>query len=131
LSREIMEANRYLRLQAKGSVALIDPKPFTRRLITGMLAEAFPEYSVLAEANSEELLSKVKGLQLNKLNFVIIYIRAASFSDASVQRSLKLLSHDVPRVPIIFLSDHPNPIEANKAFIRGVRGSSRLAARRS
>jgi DNA-binding NarL/FixJ family response regulator len=101
---------------------LIDPKPFTRRLIAGMLAETFPEYSVLAVASAEELLDKITRMQPNKPNFVIIYIRDAAFSDSSVQRSLDLLSQKAPAVSMIFLSDHIDPTELNNAFFHGVRG---------
>jgi DNA-binding NarL/FixJ family response regulator len=121
-SSGITGANHYPRTRAKGSLVLIDPKPFTRLLIADMLSETFPEYSVLAVASSEEFLDKINRLQPNKPNFVIIYIRNTSFSNASVQHSLDLINQDMPGVPMIFLADHIDPIELNEAFVHGVRG---------
>src|SRR5258705_11937988 len=37
-------------------MALIDPKPLTRRLIGDLLAKAFPEYAMVAASTCEELL---------------------------------------------------------------------------
>jgi DNA-binding NarL/FixJ family response regulator len=40
-------------------VALIDPKPLTRRSIEELLAKAFPEYPLVAASTCEELLESM------------------------------------------------------------------------
>jgi DNA-binding NarL/FixJ family response regulator len=120
--KDSAEASPPLQINATGSLALIDPKPFTRRLIAAMLAETFPDYSVLAIANPEELFDKLCKLEPTPPKFVLIYIRDDPFFDASIQRVLDLLNQKIRGVPIIFLSDHIDPIDLNKALALGVRG---------
>jgi hypothetical protein len=48
------------------SMALIDPKPLTRQSIGDLLAEAFPEYAMVAVSTCDELL-EIDGRRIGKL----------------------------------------------------------------
>src|SRR6202047_5221549 len=70
-------------------VALIDPKPLTRRSIADLLAKAFPESAVAAASTCEELL-EIDERGIGRPNLVVVYIRSLGFSSAYVQNALEL-----------------------------------------
>src|SRR6202047_4678962 len=55
-------------------VALIDPKPLTRRSIADLLAKALPEYAMVAVSTCEELL-EIDETRIGRPNLVVVYIR--------------------------------------------------------
>jgi DNA-binding NarL/FixJ family response regulator len=100
-------------------IALIDPKPLTRRSIGEMLAKVFPDYATLAASSCEELL-ETRGELSGCL--VIIYIRSAGVADAWVQNTLELLRLRVADAPVIVLSDCDEVDDIRRALDWGVRG---------
>jgi len=107
------------RNRSAGSLVLLDPKPFTRRLIRDMLADAFPNYAIDEVSNTEDLCQDA---HQKKPNFIIFYIRSASFFDSVVQRCLDFFSEHEPGVPIILLSDRNEVEELKEVLTSGVRG---------
>jgi hypothetical protein len=55
-------------------VALIDPKPLTRRSIADLLAKAFPESAMVAASTCEELL-EIDERRIGRPNLIVVYIR--------------------------------------------------------
>jgi DNA-binding NarL/FixJ family response regulator len=102
-------------------MALIDPKPLTRRPLADMLSKAFPEYAMVAASTCKELL-EIESERIGSLNFVILYIRSAGFTDGCVRSALELLRVRLPDAPMIVLSDRDDVGEINMALTYGVRG---------
>ena len=85
-------------------MALIDPKPLTRRLIGDLLAKAFPEYAMVAASTCEELLEIERG-RIESPPLVIVYIRSAGLTNTCVQSALELLRVRLPDALAVVLSD--------------------------
>jgi DNA-binding NarL/FixJ family response regulator len=102
-------------------VALIDPKPLTRRSIGDLLAKAFPECAMVAASSCEELLD-IDETRIGKLNLVIVYIRNQGLTNPWVQGTLELLRVRLPEASTVLLSDRDDVDEVNRALTHGVRG---------
>ena len=100
-------------------VALIDPKPLTRRSIGELLAKAFPECPLVAASTCEELL-ETEGI--GRPNLVVVYIRSAGLTNTWVQSALELLRVRLPDASAVVLSDRDDVEEVNRALTQGVRG---------
>jgi DNA-binding NarL/FixJ family response regulator len=107
--------------KSRPSVALIDPKPLTRRYIGDLLAKAFPEYAVVAASTCEELFEIDEG-QIGRPNLVVVYIRNAGFTNTWVQSALELLRVRLPEASAVVLSDRDDVDEASRALTHGARG---------
>ena len=103
------------------SVALIDPKPLTRRYIGDLLAKAFPEYTMVTASTCEELLEIDEG-QIGRPNLVVVYIRSAGLTSTSIQSELELLQMRLPEASTVVLSDRDDVHEARRALTHGARG---------
>jgi DNA-binding NarL/FixJ family response regulator len=103
------------------SIALIDPKPLTRRSIAEMLVKALPDYVTLAAANCGELLD-LRGRLIGSPHLIIVYIRSARVTDSSVQEELELVRLRLPDTRVIVLSDRDDVQNVNQALTCGVRG---------
>jgi DNA-binding NarL/FixJ family response regulator len=93
-------------------VALIDPKPLTRRSIGELLAEAFPECAMGVASTCEELL-ETEGI--GRPNLVIVYIRSAGLTNTWVQSALELLRVRLPEASTVVLSDRDDVDDVNRA----------------
>ena len=100
-------------------MALIDPKPLTRRSIEGLLAKAFHEYAMVAASSCEELL-ETEGI--GRPNLVVVYIRSEGLTKTWVQSALELLRVRLPEASAVVLSDRDDVEEVNRALTQGVRG---------
>jgi DNA-binding NarL/FixJ family response regulator len=100
-------------------VALIDPKPLTRRSIGELLAKAFPEYAMVVASTCEELL-ETEGI--GRPNPVVLYIRSEGLTNTWVQSALELLWVRLPEASAVVLSDSDDVDEVNRALTHGVRG---------
>ena len=76
-------------------VALIDPKPLTRRSIGDLLAKAFPEAAMVAASTGEELL-EIDERRIGRPNLVVVYIRNLGLTSTWVQSALELLRARLP-----------------------------------
>jgi DNA-binding NarL/FixJ family response regulator len=103
------------------SIALIDPKPLTRRSIGEMLAKALPDYVTLTAASCEELLAPRSRLT-GSPHLIIVYIRNAGVTDSFVQEALELVRLRLPEARVIVLSDRDDVQNINEALTCGVRG---------
>jgi DNA-binding NarL/FixJ family response regulator len=103
------------------SIALIDPKPLTRRSLSEMLATALPDYVMVAASSCEELLQFL-GRPIEPPHLIIVYIRSAGVADTCVQNALGLIRLRLPDAPIIVLSDRDDVDDVNEALICGARG---------
>src|SRR5580704_7595633 len=102
-------------------VALIDPKPLTRRSIGDLLAKAFPEYGMVAASTCEELL-EIDERRIDRPNLVVVYIRNGGLTNTWVQSALELLRVRLPEASTVVLSDRDDIDEVNRALTHGVRG---------
>jgi DNA-binding NarL/FixJ family response regulator len=102
-------------------MALIDPKPLTRRLIGDLLAKAFPEYAMVAASTCEELL-EIEGGRIESPTLVIVYIRSAGLTNTCVQSALELLRVRLPEALAVVLSDRDDVDEVKRALTHGARG---------
>jgi DNA-binding NarL/FixJ family response regulator len=102
-------------------MALIDPKPLTRRLIGDLLAKEFPEYAMVAASTCQELLEIEEG-QIETPTLVIVYIRSAGLTNTCVQSALELLRVRVPEALAVVLSDRDDVDEVKCALTHGARG---------
>src|SRR3984893_19131101 len=103
------------------SIALIDPKPWTRQSIRDVLTETFPESAMVAVSTCEELL-EIDERQIGKLNLVVVYIRNDGLTNTRVQSALELLRVRLPGAPTVVLADRNEVAEVNRALTHGVRG---------
>jgi DNA-binding NarL/FixJ family response regulator len=103
------------------SIALIDPKPLTRRSIGEMLAKALPDYVTLTAASCEELFALRSRLTGSPL-LIIVYIRSAGVTESFVQEALELVRLRLPDARVIVLSDRDDVQNINEALTCGVRG---------
>jgi DNA-binding NarL/FixJ family response regulator len=103
------------------SIALIDPKPLTRRSIAEMLAKALPDHLMVAASSCEELL-EVQGKPIGSPHLIIVYIRSAGVTDSYVQDALKLVRLRLPEARVIMLSDRDDVEDVDEALTCGVRG---------
>jgi DNA-binding NarL/FixJ family response regulator len=102
-------------------VALIDPKPLTRRSIGDLLAKAFPESAMVAASTCEELL-EIDERGIGRPNPVVVYIRDLRLMNTWVQSALKFLRVRLPEASIVVLADREDVDEVNRALTLGVRG---------
>jgi DNA-binding NarL/FixJ family response regulator len=102
-------------------VALIDPKPLTRRSIGDLLAKAFPECGMVAASTCEELL-EIDERRIGTPNLVVVYIRSVGLTSTWVQSALELLRVRLPEASTVVLSDRDDVDEVNRALTHGVRG---------
>src|SRR5580704_844868 len=70
-------------------VALIDPKPLTRRSIAELLAKAFPESAVVAASTCEEKHANDEA-RIKTSTHIVAYIRSSGFSSKYLQSALEL-----------------------------------------
>jgi DNA-binding NarL/FixJ family response regulator len=103
------------------SIAVIDPKPLTRRSIAEMLAKALPDHLTVAASSCQELL-EVQGKLIGSLHLIIVYIRSAGVTDSRVQDALKLVGLGLPEARVIVLSDRDDVENIDEALTCGVRG---------
>ena len=103
------------------SMAFIDPKPLTRQSIGDLLAEAFPEYAMVAVSTCDELL-EIDGRRIGKLNLAVVYIRDQRLTNTRVQSALELLRMRFPEASTVVLADSDDVDEVNRALAYGVRG---------
>jgi DNA-binding NarL/FixJ family response regulator len=103
------------------SMVLIDPKPLTRQSIGDLLAEAFPEYAMVAVSTCEELL-EIDGRRIGKLNLAVVYIRDQRLTNTCVQSALELLRMRFPEASTVVLADSDDVDEVNRALAYGVCG---------
>src|SRR5580693_9362398 len=102
-------------------VALIDPKPLTRRSIGDLLAKGFPECGMVAASTCEELL-EIDEIRIGRPNLVVVYIRNLGLTSTYVQSALELLRVRLPEASTVVLSDRDDVAEVNRALAHGVRG---------
>jgi DNA-binding NarL/FixJ family response regulator len=102
-------------------VALIDPKPLTRRSIADLLAKALPEYAMVAVSTCEELL-EIDERRIGRPNLVVVYIRNLGLTSTWVQSALELLRVRLPEASAVVLSDRDDVDDVNRALTHGVRG---------
>jgi DNA-binding NarL/FixJ family response regulator len=102
-------------------IALIDPKPLTRRSISEMLAKALPDYVTIAASSCEELL-EIRGRPSASPQLVIVYIRSAGVADACVQNALECVRFRLPNAPVIVFSDRDDVENVDEALACGLRG---------
>jgi DNA-binding NarL/FixJ family response regulator len=102
-------------------VALIDPKPLTRRSIGELLAQAFPECAMVVASTCEELL-EIDESRIGGPDLVLVYIRSAGLTNTWVQSALELLRVRLPEASAVVLSDKDDVDEVNRALTHGVRG---------
>src|SRR5580704_9303399 len=102
-------------------VALIDPKPLTRRSIADLLAKAFPECGMVAASTCEELL-EIDETRIGRPNLVVVYIRNVGLTSTYVQSTLELLRVRLPEASTVVLADRNDVGEVNRALAHGVRG---------
>src|SRR5260370_1992094 len=102
-------------------VALIDPKPLTRRSIAELLAKAFPESAVVAASTCDELL-EIDERRIGTPTLVVAYIRSSGLSSTYVQSALELLRVRLPEALTVVLADRDDVAEVNRALAHGVRG---------
>src|SRR5258708_244713 len=99
-------------------VALIDPKPLTRRSIGDLLAKAFPESAMVAASTCEELL-EIGERRIGRPNLVIVYVRSAGLTNTHVQSALELLRVRLPEASAVVFSDRDDVDEVNRALTLG------------
>ena len=82
---------RSARVREKPSlaIALVDPRPLTRRSIAEMLTKALPDSMTVAASSCEELI-EIEKRPIASPNLIIVYIRSAAVTDACVQSALEL-----------------------------------------
>jgi DNA-binding NarL/FixJ family response regulator len=102
-------------------VALIDPKPLTRRSIADLLAKAFPESAMVAASTCEELL-EIDERRIGRPNLVVVYIRNVGLTNTWVQSALELLRVRLPEASTVVLSDKDDVDDVNRALTHGARG---------
>ena len=112
---------KVVRRKSSVSIALIDPKPLTRRSIADMLAEALPDYLTVAASSCEELL-EVQGKSVVSPRLIVVYIRSAGVTDCCVQNALEFVRLRLPEAQVIVLSDRDDVEDVNEALTHGVRG---------
>jgi DNA-binding NarL/FixJ family response regulator len=103
------------------AIALVDPRPLTRRSIAEMLTKALPDSMTVAASSCEELIEIVKR-PIAWPNLVIVYIRSAAVTDACVQDALELVRLRLPEARVVVLSDRNDVENVNEALTCGVWG---------
>jgi DNA-binding NarL/FixJ family response regulator len=103
------------------SMALVDPKPLTRRSLAKMLSEALPDYQMITASTCQELL-QIQGGPIDSPHLIIVYVRGASVTHVCVQNALELVRLRLPEAPVIVLSDRDDVDDINGALTCGVRG---------
>jgi DNA-binding NarL/FixJ family response regulator len=103
------------------TMALIDPKPLTRRSIADLLAKAFSECAMVAASTCEELL-EIDERQIGRLNLVVVYVRDVGLTSTYVQSALELLRVRLPEASAVVLADRNDVDEVNHALTHGARG---------
>jgi DNA-binding NarL/FixJ family response regulator len=103
------------------AIALIDPKPLTRRSIAEILAKALPDYVTVAASSCEKLL-ELKDRLIGSPHLIIVYIRSAGVADSCVQDALELVRLRLPEARVIVLSDRDDVDNINEALTCGVSG---------
>jgi DNA-binding NarL/FixJ family response regulator len=121
MSQDSMASDEDSATSSPISMALIDPKPLTRRSIADLLAMAFPECAIVAASTCEELL-EIDERRIGTPNLVVVYIRDAGLTKTYVQSALELLRVRLPEASTVVLSDRDDVDEVNRALAHGVRG---------
>src|SRR5215469_11293270 len=103
------------------AIALIDPRPLTRRSIAEMLSKALPDSMTVAASSCEELIEGEKR-PIGWPNLVIVYIRSAAVTDVGVQNALELVRLRLPEARVVVLSDRDDVENINEALTCGVWG---------
>ena len=85
------------------------------------MAEAFPEYAMVAVSTCDELL-EIDGRWIGKLNLAVVYIRDQRLTNTCVQSALELLRMRFPEASTVVLADSDDVDEVNRALAYGVRG---------
>ena len=114
---------RSARVREKPSlvIALVDPRPLTRRSIAEMLTKALPDSMTVAASNCEELI-EIEKRPIASPNLIIVYIRSAAVTDACVQSALELVRLRLPQARVVVLSDRNDVENVNEALTCGVWG---------
>ena len=114
---------RSARVREKPSlvIALVDPRPLTRRSIAEMLTKALPDSMTVAASSCEELI-EIEKRPIASPNLVIAYIRSAAVTDACVQSALELVRLRLPQARVVVLSDRNDVENVNEALTCGVWG---------
>ena len=112
---------RGVRQKPSISIALIDPKPLTRRSIAEMLAEALPDHLTVAASSCEELL-EMQNKSIGSPRLIIVYIRSAGVADCCVQNALQLVRLRLPEAQVVVFSDRDDVEDVNEALTCGMRG---------
>ena len=114
---------RSARVREKPSlaIALVDPRPLTRRSIAEMLTKALPDSMTVAASSCEELI-EIEKRPIASPNLIIVYIRSAAVTDACVQSALELVRLRLPQARVVVLSDRNDVENVNEALTCGVWG---------
>jgi DNA-binding NarL/FixJ family response regulator len=114
---------RSARVRQKPSlaIALVDPKPLTRRSIAEMLTKALPDSVTVAASTCEELI-EIEKRPIASPDLVIVHIRSAAVTDACVQNALELVRLRLPEARVVVLSDRDDVENVNEALTCGVWG---------
>jgi DNA-binding NarL/FixJ family response regulator len=102
-------------------VALIDPKPLTRRSIEDLFAKAFREYAMVAASTCEEML-EIAETRIGRPDLVVLYVRDVGLTNTCVQSALELLRVRLPEASTVVLSDRDDVDAVNRALAHGMRG---------
>ena len=114
---------RSVRAREKPSlaIALVDPKPLTRRSIAEMLTKALPDSMTVAASSCEELI-EIEKRPIAWPSLLVLHIRSAAVTDGCVQNALELARLRLPKARVVVLSDREDVENINEALICGVWG---------
>lgn len=101
------------------SVALIDRRALTRQCLARWL-EISAGFKIVAVPRFEELNQRLG--EAGQLDLVLVSIGASVVSEPEVCDTLELLTHRLPGVPLIIVSDREDIDAIAEAIRRGVRG---------
>ena len=113
--------NARVRQKSSLAIALVDPKPLTRRSIAEMLTKALPDSMTVAASSCEELI-EIEKRPIASPDLVVVYIRSAAVTDACVQNALELVRLRLPEARVVVLSDRDDVENINDALTSGVWG---------
>ena len=102
-------------------LALIDPKPLTRRSILEALAKALPDYTTVAASSCEELLD-LQESPPGCPQIVVVHTRSLELTDPWVQNTLEFVRLHLTGAHLVLLSDRDEVDDIVKALNYGVRG---------
>jgi DNA-binding NarL/FixJ family response regulator len=108
------------RPDSAASIALIDERPLMRHCFGRWLEETSREAHVVAAANLAEVIDNTR--LAREAYLIVLSIGAARVADPEVLETIHALTHSLPDVPIVLLSDHDDIEEIARAVHHGVRG---------